>query len=492
MGMLRMRLRTVMSLTSVGLAASVVAALGLVQLRRPESALASSTPVSAETGGAVLAPYTFRDIARAASPGVVNIYTEKIIKRSEVPEALRQWFGDDLFGSHAERQKQTSLGSGFVVDKEGYVLTNRHVVDGADEIRVSLPNRHTYDAKLVGKDARTDVALIKIEPRETLTTLPLGDSDRAEVGEWVMAIGSPFEMHGTVTVGVVSYKGRPMRLQEQGATSIEMIQTDAAINPGNSGGPLLNTRGEVIGINTLILTQRMTAQSAGVGFAVPINVARQILPQLKQKGSVTRGWMGVSIADLSEDLATTYGLKGTKGAVISEVTPGSPAEKAGVLAEDVVLGVDGNELADSSALVEYVTARAPGTSVRLRIWRAKQEKTVSVTLGTFPDEQAESASPAESRKLRLGMALRELNPALASELQLPRQTRGLVATQVEPGTAGDKAGIRRGDVILSLDGQAIETLTQFETALDTARTNHLARLRVRRGTAVFLAVIKLE
>jgi len=299
-------------------------------------------------------------------------------------------------------------------------------------------------------------------------------------------------MHGTVTVGVVSYKGRPMRLQEQGATSIEMIQTDAAINPGNSGGPLLNTRGEVIGINTLIVTQRMTAQSAGVGFAVPVNVARQILPQLKQKGSVTRGWMGVSIGDLSEDLATSYGLKETKGAVVNEVTPGSPAEKAGVQAEDVVLAIDGNELADSAALVEYVTTRAPGTSVRLRILRAKEEKTVSVTLGTFPDEQAEPASPAESRKLRLGMALRELNPALAAELDLPRETRGLVAAQVEPGTVADKAGLRRGDVILSLNGQAIETLSQFETALDKVRASHLARLRVRRGTAVFLAVIKLE
>ena len=488
-----MRLRTVMSLFSVGLAASIVLALGFVQLRRPELALASSAQTGdASAPGGVLAPYTFRDIARAASPGVVNIYTEKIIKRSEVPEALRQWFGDELFGPHSEKQKQSSLGSGFVIDKEGYILTNRHVVDGADEIRVSLPNRRTYDAKLVGKDARTDVALIKIEPREALTVLPLGDSDKAEVGEWVMAIGSPFEMHGTVTVGVVSYKGRPMRLQEQGATSIEMIQTDAAINPGNSGGPLLNTRGEVIGINTLIVTQRMTAQSAGVGFAVPVNVARQILPQLKQKGSVTRGWMGVSIGDLSEDLATSYGLKETKGAVVNEVTPGSPAEKAGVQAEDVVLAIDGNELADSAALVEYVTTRAPGTSVRLRILRAKEEKTVSVTLGTFPDEQAEPASPAESRKLRLGMALRELNPALAAELDLPRETRGLVAAQVEPGTVADKAGLRRGDVILSLNGQAIETLSQFETALDKVRASHLARLRVRRGTAVFLAVIKLE
>ncbi len=489
--MLRMRFRTVMSLLSVGLAACVVATLAVVQLRRPEAALASSAQVSADASsvGGALAPYTFRDIARAASPGVVHIYTDKIVKRSEVPEAFRQWFGDEFFGPHADKQKQTSLGSGFIIDKDGYILTNRHVVDGADAIRVSLPNRHTYDAKLIGKDARTDVALVKIEPRETLTPLPLGDSDKAEAGEWVMAIGSPFEMHGTVTVGVVSYKGRSIRLQE--TTSLEMIQTDAAINPGNSGGPLLNTRGEVIGINTLIMTQPMSAQSAGVGFAVPINIARQILPQLKQKGSVTRGWLGVSIGDLNEDLATSLDLKELKGAVVNEVTAGSPAEKAGLQAEDVILAIDGKELSDSADLVEYVAARAPGTTVHLRLWRSKEEKNVGVTLGTFPEESA-AASPAESRKVRLGMTLRELNSALAAELDLPRDTRGLVVAEVEPGAAGDKAGLRRGDVILGLNGQAMETLAQFEAALEKARANHMARLRLRRGNTVFLAVVKLE
>jgi serine protease Do len=485
-----MRLRTAMSLLSVALAATVVSTVVVTQLRRPEPARANDTEIRSDAGaaGGVLAPNTFRDIARIASPGVVNVYTEKIVKRSAMPDAFRQWFGDDFFAPHGDKQKQTSLGSGFVIDKEGYILTNRHVVDGADEIRVELPNRRRYDAKLIGKDARTDVALIKIEPRETLTPLPLGDSDKAEVGEWVMAIGSPFEMHGTVTVGVISYKGRPMRLQE--STSIEMIQTDAAINPGNSGGPLLNTRGEVIGINTLILT-RGSAQSAGVGFAVPVNVARQILPQLKQKGSVTRGWLGVSIGDVSEDLASSYGLKDAKGAVISEVTAGSPAEKAGLQPEDVVLAIDGKELPDSGDLVEYVASRAPGSSVHLRVWRAKGERTITVTLGTFP-EDGETPAREAGHKIQLGMALRELTPALAAQLELPRDTRGIVVMEIEPGTAADAANLRQGDLLLAVNGQALETVVQFETAIEKARGSKLARLRVRRGSTVFLAVVKLE
>jgi serine protease Do len=489
--MLRMRARTVMSLLSVALAMAVVATVAFVQLRGPEAVRASDTlsPASAGDAGAFLAPNTFRDIARAASPGVVNIYTEKIVRRTALPDAFRQWFGDDFPAPRGDKQKQTSLGSGFVIDKDGYVLTNRHVVDGADEIRVSLPNRRTYDARLIGKDARTDVALIKIDTRDPLTVLPLGDSDQADVGEWVMAIGSPFEMRGTVTVGVISYKGRPMRLQE--ATSIEMIQTDAAINPGNSGGPLLNTRGQVIGINTLILT-RGSAQSAGVGFAVPINAARTILPQLREKGSVTRGWMGVSVGDLNDDLATSYGLKDAKGAVVSDVTSGSPAEKAGLKPEDVILGVDDKPLNDSSDLVEYVSGRAPGSSVRLRVWRAKQEKTFTATLGTFPEESESATARQPDRQTRLGMKMQQLSPELAAQLELPRQTRGIVVMEVEPGSAADDAGLRQGDLILSINGQALESLAPLEDALTQARGSRMARVRVRRGGSVFLAVIKLE
>ena len=251
----------------------------------------------------------------------------------------------------------------------------------------------------MGRDARTDVGLLKIEATEPLTALTLGDSDKTEVGEWVMAVGNPFGLPGggnSVTVGVVSFMGRDMRLEDpRRGTSIGMIQTDAAINPGNSGGPLLNTRGEVIGINTLIVTGGAQA-SAGVGFSVPINVAKEILPQLREKGKVTRGWMGVQINAVNEDLAATYGLKGAQGAYVSAVTAGSPAEKAGLQPEDVILSADTRAIQDNSDLSRYISSKAPGTTVKLEILRGKEKKAVPVTLGTFPDETAESAHRARA------------------------------------------------------------------------------------------------
>jgi serine protease Do len=482
-----------MSMSSAGLALAVLGTVAVVQLRRPEAAQARppEPAVSAPArSGAPLTLDTFRDIARAAGPGVVNINTKKIVKRQALPDPFRDFFGQDspFGGGRPEREAQRSLGSGFVIDRDGYILTNRHVVEGADEIKVTLPDKKTYEAKLVGKDARTDVALIKIEPRETLAVLPLGDSDKVEAGEWVMAIGSPFEMTNSVTVGVVSFTGRSLRLEE--TSSVEMIQTDAAINPGNSGGPLLNTSGQVIGINTLIFTQGV-AQSSGVGFAVPINVAKGILAQLKTKGSVTRGWLGVSIEDMSEDLAQTYGFKEAKGAVVGQLTLGSPAEKAGLQPEDVILAVDDKEIHESSDLVSYVSSRAPGTSVRLRVFRGGSEKTLSATLGTFPDEQEREAR-STGGEAKLGMTYRDLSPREADQLQLPRGTKGVVVTQVEPGEAAEEANLQRGDVILSVNSQVVTSADEFEKAIDKARPNKRARLRCERGANAFVTVIQLE
>ena len=491
------RFRTMISLTSITAALSVVAVVGVSQLRRPAAAEASPPlgieAKSSQGAPAVFGLNTFRDIARSASPGVVNINTEKIVQRPAIPDAFRELFGDGWFGPHhgsGEKQKVTSLGSGFVIDAEGYILTNRHVIDGADEIKVSFPNRKTYDAKLVGKDARTDVALIKIEPRGKLPVLPLGDSDKAEAGEWVMAIGSPFGNEGTVTVGVISFGGRPLSLDQSRTTSVEMIQTDAAINPGNSGGPLLNTRGEVIGINTLIMTQGV-GQSAGVGFAVPINVARRILPQLKEKGSVTRGWLGISMPPMTDDLAATFGLEEPTGAAVGEVVAGGPADKAGVLPEDVILAADSTKIKDRADLTDYITSRAPGTVVELKILRGGKERVLSVTLGTFPEEGAE-AEGAEAQASHLGMAYTDLTAGIASRLDLPPDTKGIVVTAVEPGEAADDAGLRRGDVVVSVNSQAVESVSEFEKAIDAARSAGAARLRVRRGNSAMLVVIKLE
>src|SRR5437867_722182 len=457
------RTRTIASFFSVAMAAMLLGAVVTTQMR-PQAALARSPqPATAAVPSRPLGPQTletFRDIAHGVTGGVVNINTKRLVK-GQRSGSFRDFFGDDMFDRFfgpqgpqgqgpqrgPETEAQRALGSGFVVDKDGYILTNRHVIEGADKISVTMADGKRYDAKLVGKDARTDVALLKIEPRGTLTVLNLGDSDQTDVGEWVMAVGNPFGLSGnSVTVGVVSFKGRPLPLNTQ-ANPVEMIQTDASINPGNSGGPLLNTRGEVIGINTLIITQGLP-QSAGVGFAVPINVAKEILPQLRDKGHVVRGWLGVVIQPVSEDMAKSFRMEEAKGALISDVTKDSPAEKAGLKPGDVVLTADGRSIEDSSALSRYIASKAPGSSVRLQVLRDGAQRTMTLTLGTFPDE-AERDESSPSRGAKLGMTLRDLTPSAAEQLQLPRGTRGVVVMGVEAGEAAEDAGLQRGDVMVS-------------------------------------------
>ncbi|HEY3122103.1 MAG TPA: Do family serine endopeptidase [Vicinamibacteria bacterium] len=497
------RTRTFASFFTVAMAAMLLGAVVTTQIRQPAAALARAADPGAQSNaprpqGPVTLD-TFRDIARMQTTGVVNVSTKKVVRASRNRD-LRDFFGDDMMerffgGPQAPPQSQTqqSLGSGFIVDKDGYVMTNRHVVEGADQIQVTLANGKTYDAKLVGRDARTDVALLKIEPRETLTVMNLGNSDQSEVGEWVMAIGSPFGLGNSVTVGVVSFKGRPLGLGVQG-TSVDMIQTDASINPGNSGGPLINTRGEVIGINTLIIT-RGAPQSAGVGFAVPINVAKEILPQLREKGRVVRGWLGVSINPVTDDLAQSLKLKDPKGAYIADVTDGSPADKAGLKPDDVVVSVDGRPIADNGELSRYIASKPPGTTVKLQVVRKGAERTVPVTLGTFPEREEGEDEQGGARHGQLGMTLQDLTPALAEQLELPRSARGVVVMDVEAGSAADNAtptGLQRGDVIVSVNAESVDSVKGFQNEIDKAKADGVARLRVRRGTVIFVAVLRLR
>jgi serine protease Do len=308
-----------------------------------------------------------------------------------------------------------------------------------------------------------------------------------------MAIGNPFGLGGnSVTVGVVSFKGRNLTLGVRG-TGVDMIQTDAAINPGNSGGPLLNTRGEVIGINTMIVTGGLQ-QSAGVGFAVPINVAKEVLPQLREKGKVVRGWLGVQIQPVDEATAKSFKMKEARGAVIAQITDGSPAEKAGLKPEDVVLTVDGVEIQDSSDLSRYVAGKAPGVTVKLRILRSGEEKTVPVTLGTFPEETADASEEGgqEGGSAQLGMTLRNLTSDLAERLDLPRGQRGVVVWDVEAGTHAEDSGLRRGDLIVTVNGAAVDDTAQFEREIAKAKPDGVARLRVRRGDGFTLVTLRLD
>jgi serine protease Do len=500
------RSRTIASFFSVAMAAMLFGAVVTSQIQRPTAAQARNlepqgSPAPVGPGGSITLD-TFKEISRRQTAGVVNIGTKKVVRRSRGgADQLQDLFGDDFMerffgpqgpggGSGNDAQTQRSLGSGFVVDKDGTILTNRHVVEGADEITVSI-GRRDYVAKLIGKDARTDVALLKIDAKEPLTVLSLGNSDQTEVGEWVMAIGNPFGLGGqSVTVGVVSYKGRAIPLGTPG-TSVDMIQTDAAINPGNSGGPLLNTRGEVIGINTLIITRGMP-QSAGVGFAVPINVAKDILPQLRERGKVVRGWLGVQIQALTDDMARTYRMKDNKGALISDVTGDSPAEKAGLKADDVVVGVDGRPVEDNGDLSRYISSKSPGTTVNLRILRGGGEQTIAVVLGTFPDEAADTETDS-TRHGQLGMSLRNLTPDTAERLELPRATKGVVVASVEAGGAAEEAGLARLDVIVSVNGAAVGSVAEFEREIDRARPDGVARLRVRRqGGGYSFLVLKIK
>src|SRR5438552_7646483 len=489
------RSRTIASFFSVAMAAMLFGAVVTSQIQRPMAAEArnpdpAASPAPVGPGGSITLD-TFKEISRRQTAGVVNINTKKVVRRSRGQSQLEDFFGDDFMerffgpqggqggqGGGSEAQTQRSLGSGFIIDKDGTILTNRHVVEGADEITVSI-GRHEYTGKLIGKDARTDVAVLKIEPKESLTVLSLGNSDQTEVGEWVMAVGNPFGLGGnSVTVGVVSYKGRALTLGTQG-TSVDMIQTDAAINPGNSGGPLLNTRGEVIGINTLIIT-RGVAASAGVGFAVPIDVAKEILPQLRQRGKVIRGWLGVQIQPLSDDMARTYRMKDNKGALISDVTSDSPAEKAGLKADDVVVGVDGKGIEDNSDLSRYIASKSPGTTVHLRVLRGGAEQTIAVALGTFPEETGD-ADEGAGRRGQLGMTLRNLTPDMADRLELPRTNKGVVVTAVEAGEAAEEACLARGDVIVRVNGSAIASVAAFEREIDSALPAGIARLLVRQA-----------
>jgi serine protease Do len=494
------RSRTIASFFSVAMAAMLLGAVVTTQIQRPQTAQAHpAEPAAVADAARLQGPITFdtfRDIARKETAGVVNISTSKVIKRSRDP--FRDFFGDDtldrFFGpqggpqSGPRNQTQTSLGSGFVIEKDGYILTNRHVIDGADKIDVTLANGKKFEGKLVGKDARTDVAVVKIESKEPLTVLEMGDSDQAEVGEWVMAIGNPFGLDRSVTVGVVSFKGRSLQLSL--GTGIDMIQTDAAINPGNSGGPLLNTRGQVIGINTLIYTQG-APQSAGVGFAVPINIAKEILPQLREKGKVVRGWLGIQIQTVTEDMAKSLKMAEAKGAIVSDVTASSPAEKAGVKPGDVIVGVDGRKVENNNDLSRYIASRAPGATVKLDVNREGQPKTISVALGTFPDEN-EKAEDEEGRKGKLGMTLRDLSPDLAERLELPRTTKGVMVMDVEAGEAAEQAGLQKGDVIVSVNGSSVSDVDSFEAEIAKAKADGLARLRVRRAGSHLFLVLRLK
>jgi serine protease Do len=438
-------------------------------------------------------PPSFSQLAKESSPSVVNVSTVKVIKgRGRGPHPFGAPFGPNdpfkdfferFFGDQVPRDfRQRSLGTGFVIDNEGHILTNNHVVDGTDEIKVRLSDEKEYDAKIIARDPKTDLALIQITSDVSLKPLSLGDSDKLEVGEWVLAIGNPFGLGHTVTAGIVSAKYRQI-----GAGSYDnFIQTDASINPGNSGGPLLNMQGQVVGINTAIFSQ--SGGSIGIGFAIPVNMARDLLPQLK-KGKVVRGWLGVMIQKITPELKDKLGLENEQGALVADVSKGGPADKAGIERGDVIVSFDGKTIKEMNDLPFIVAATPVEKSVSVEVMRKGKRETVQVKVGELKEEEAAIETPAET-KPKLGMALEDITPDIAKRLGLT-ETSGVVVVQVEEGSPAAEAGIRPGDVIIEVDQKTIRSLEDLNAKTTGYKAGDTLLLLIKRQSATLYLTLKI-
>jgi serine protease Do len=475
---------------------SVVLPLALLACSKPNQAQITPQPAVAQKP-ASLAPLTqlpdFSSLVDKEGPAVVNISSNQTVRSQGMMPQFPGMSPDDPFYEFFRRfmpppQQQgprefhtQSLGSGFIISDDGYILTNAHVVDGADEVTVKLTDKREFKAKVIGSDKRADVALIKIDAKG-LPKVALGNSSRLRVGEWVVAIGSPFGFDNSVTAGIVSAIGRSLPDENY----VPFIQTDVAINPGNSGGPLFNLKGEVVGINSQIYSR--SGGYMGLSFAIPIDVAMDITNQLRSHGKVSRGKLGVGIQQLTQELATSFGLSNASGALVTLVEKGSPAEKAGVEVGDVILKYDGKPVAGSNELPPMVAVTKPGTTVKLAVWRKGKTRELDVTVGELPGEKtAQRGNDATPGSNRLGLALSELT---AEQKQQSGVDHGLLVQAVR-GTAA-KAGVRQGDIILALNNTEVATVEQFNKSLAQAAPGRTVALLIqRRGNAIYVP-IKIE
>ena len=426
-------------------------------------------------------PASFADLAAKVKDSVVNISTTQIVKESPLmPFFMPNSPFGKFFGPmpHGER-KVHALGSGFVIDKSGLILTNNHVVEKATTIKIKLADGNILDAKVVGRDPKTDLALIKVKPgKDFPKPVRFGDSDAIRVGDWVIAVGNPFGLGQTVTAGIISAKGRVI-----GAGPYDdFLQTDAAINPGNSGGPLFNMKGEVVGINTAIITR-----GQNIGFAIPINVAKNLLPQLK-KGKVIRGWLGVEVQTLNSELAKSFGLKNDQGVLISNVFPKSPAEKAGLKHGDVIVAFNGKKVKNVYDISRLVASTQPGKKATIKIIRNGLEKDVEVTIGTM--KQGEKiASPAQEQNA-WGIAVQDITPELGERLGLNPEEKGVVVTGIRPNSPAADAGLRPGDVILEVDRKRVNSVKDYYRALQRADNEKGLLLLIKRGNGNIYIILK--
>ena len=460
------------------------------------SLLGGPAPAPRAFAAASLAPDTFADIAQKFSPAVVNISTQRIFKGGgKGPH--REFFGpgpmpgpqepfwdffEKFFPEMPREQTQRSLGTGFIIDPNGLVITNEHVVKNADKIKVKMSGQDgkEYTATVKGRDPLTDLALLQIDAKETFPSLTLGDSDKIRVGDWVVAIGNPFGLSHTVTQGIISAKGRII-----GAGRYDnFLQTDAAINPGNSGGPLLNLEGEVVGINTAIV-----ATGQGIGFAIPTNMVKNVIEQLETKGKVIRGMLGVQVQVVTPEIAKAFGLAEPHGALVAEVQPDTPAEKAGLKREDIIIEYNGQPIKEMNELPRLVAATPPGTKSTVKVLREGKEKTFPITVTELAEDKLnKEAAEQPNEENRIGLAVEDLDARMARRFDL-KDTKGVVVTEVAPGSAAADAGLRRGDVILEINTKAIPDAKTFQKVLAEQTKKSFSRFLVKReGRTVIVAV----
>jgi serine protease Do len=426
----------------------------------------------------------FVDLAAKLSPAVVNISTEQKETSTESPSPEGEADPFDRFGQpfeHYGLAHPHSLGSGFVINKEGYILTNDHVVEDAKQIVVTLKDGREFKARVIGRDSKSDIALIKIEPHHDLPVAPLGNSDDVKVGEWVMAIGNPFGFDHSVTAGIVSAKGRYIP-----GNYDEFLQTDASINPGNSGGPLIDLSGAVVGVNSAIYTR--TGMNMGIGFAIPVNLVKAELPELRTHGKIERGWLGVYIQPVTAEIAQAAGLSEPGGAVIADVLENGPAKVAGLRHGDIILEYDHHPLNESQQLPLLVGSTRVGEHATLKILRGKATKELTITITPSHEEQLALAS-ARKGNASLGLSVQDLSPGLAHDLKVPA-SNGVIVRAVEPGSSADSAGLREHDIIVEVNRRTVKDVASYERALEAGAGSNVVLLLVKRDNGTLYIPLK--
>ena len=482
----------------IALLAFMVGMMIATSLRITPTVRAVAQEVLDEEASPTKEKQVFVTLAAKCMPATVNISTTKVVKRRDRPsyhpfgggdDSFREFFGDEFYDRFFGQMPQKdytlrSLGSGFIIDQEGHIITNNHVIEEADEIKVRLSDKEEYDAKLVGRDSKTDIALIKIDPPDGLPMVALGDSDKLQVGEWVMAIGNPFGLSQTVTVGIVSALWRKI-----GAGPYEnFIQTDAAINQGNSGGPLFNIRGEVVGVNTAIFST--SGGNIGIGFATPINLAKNVVNQLKEKGRVVRGWLGVIVQTVTPELADTFGLDEKKGALVADIDGDGPAAQAGIQKGDIIIAFDGEEIKEMSELPLVVAQTPVGKKVTVVLLRNGKKVSKSVTVGELKEEEALALSDDTTRK-DVGIEVTELTRELARKYRIT-ETRGVLVTYVESESPAESAGIREGDIIIEVNRAAVDNLDEYYKAIEEALKRDKILFWIKRGRSSQFVVLTVD